>query len=313
MFKNLHIKFIALVLAIIFWIFIVSLENTFYNFPSEVPIQVFNQAEGLALTANLGSVKLTLRTQDSQVLRGLSVSDFEAYIDLRNIGSGMRRMPIAVTSKNPQVSVIRTVPSDVEIELQPIKEKLISVTAEVKGSPALGFGMESVKLSKDKITVSGAESILKNIASAEAEVNLQGNEKDKKVLPVTIVVYDKNGIPLEGLKVKDSDLSAVVSVIEIESSKQVGVKPVAIGSVLNGTVKNIEAVPSVVSITGSRLAILNIQMLLTENIDLKDLPEGGERSVKLILPEGVSLAKDEPANVTVKIEIEKQLPQVPLP
>ena len=81
--KNLRFKILALVFAAIFWVFVVSMENTFYKLPDAVPVHVFNQAEDLALASEIGSVSLMLRADETVALKTLSAGDFEAYIDLK--------------------------------------------------------------------------------------------------------------------------------------------------------------------------------------------------------------------------------------
>ena len=105
--KNLRFKILALVFAAIFWVFVVSMENTFYKLPDAVPVHVFNQAEDLALASEIGSVSLMLRADETVALKTLSAGDFEAYIDLKSAGAGMRNVSVFVTSKNPSVSVLK--------------------------------------------------------------------------------------------------------------------------------------------------------------------------------------------------------------
>lgn len=315
MFKNLHIKLAALILAILFWIFVVSLENTFYKFPGDVQIQVFNQAQELALASKLGTVKLTVRSQDKDALKTLSVNDFEAYVDLRDVGAGKRKVPVSVTSKNSQVSVVRSEPSEMEIELEPVKQKILFVTSEVSGEPAEGYKVSGVKILDDQIKVSGAESLLKKIGFAKAVVELNGNEKQNISKTGHVEIYDREGAVLESLNIEEKEVSALVTIIEVEASKQVGVKPVIINSLSNGVIKKIETAPAVVSVVGMKEALLAVNMLVTENIDLKDVSASFEKKVKLVLPKEIKLAQGEPAEVTVKVEIEKQdvqvAPQIP--
>ena len=140
--KNLRFKILALVFAAIFWVFVVSMENTFYKLPDAVPVHVFNQAEDLALASEIGSVSLMLRADETVALKTLSAGDFEAYIDLKSAGAGMRNVSVFVTSKNPSVSVLKIEPSEIEVELEPVEEKLVSLEASIKGEPAHGFSIK---------------------------------------------------------------------------------------------------------------------------------------------------------------------------
>lgn len=306
MFKNLHLKFFALVLATIFWIFVVSLENTFFQFPGEVPLQVFNQSSDLALASTLGGVKLTLRSQDPAVLRKLSASDFEAYVDLRNSGAGAHRITISVTSKNPQVNVVRVDPPEAAIILEPMRTKIFPMVARVLGVPAKGYKTGSVKLSQEKVSVSGAESILKKIAMIRAVVTLQGTEEGMTTKSVELEVFDSNERRLEGVQIEKNDIVAVIEMVQVAAVKEVGIKAKFVGALANGTVKSVEFTPSVVKITGSREVLDEITVIETEAIDLKEVVADFAKNVKLVLPPGVSPEDDAAQMVKVKVVLEKQ-------
>lgn len=306
MFKNLHFKILALVFASLFWVFVVSMENTFFRLTETVPIHVFNQSEGLALTSDLGSVRLILRADDSVVIKTISSSDFEAYVDLNNAGAGSLKVPVSVTSKNPQVSVLKVEPSEVEVSLEPMEEKVIAVTPIVKGQPAKGFEFKSAKLSVQTVTVSGASSILRKIGQAKAEVKFDGTEEEDFERKANVKVYDREGNILEGVVVTTEDIKIAVKIIEIELEKQAGIKANLVGAAENIIVKRVEINPAVVSIGGSKEILSKFEVIETEKIDLKGILESFEKTVKLVLPQGISLAEGEKNEVSVKVEIEKK-------
>ncbi|MEK9132822.1 MAG: CdaR family protein, partial [Patescibacteria group bacterium] len=229
----------------------------------------------------------------------------EAYIDLRNAGAGTRKVQIAVTSKNSQVTIAKIDPAEVEVELQPVRKKMVTLTVDVQGKPAKGYSLDSVKLKQSLVTVSGAETFLKKIASTRAQVILQGTETKNMTKKVQIVFYDENDLVLEGLTVEEKDLEADVLITEVEGTKDVGVKASVSGAVVNGTVKKVEINPAVVSVTGSSENLGKLEVLETAPIDLKSATESFETKVKLVLPNGITLAPGQPLDVSVKVEIEK--------
>lgn len=305
MFKNIPLKIFSLLLATIFWIFVVSLENTFYKLPTEIPIQIFNRAENLALASPLGTAQLTIRTADPLALKNLSPNDFEAYVDVRNVGAGSTRVPVSVTSKNSQMSVIRVEPSEVELELEPVREKIVSVTPKVKGRLASGFRMESIKLLHETVTVFGAESLLKKIARGEVEIELSETEEESVAKKGTVKILGESGVLLEGLSIEPALIDAIITVSEVEGIKQVGVRAKITGALANGIVKKIEVAPAVISVTGSPDALGVLEVILTEEIALENFPPSGEKKVRLVLPEGVKLEDGEKGEVGVRVEIEK--------
>lgn len=306
MLKNLHLKILSLVLAMLFWIFVASLENTFFELPDEIPLQVFNLAPELALSTKLPPVKLTVRASDPVALRRLSSADFEAYVDLRNIGAGQRQVPVLVTSKNSQVNVVKSDPAELALTIEPVRQKLISLLSEVKGQPAKGFRVDTVKLSSEAVAVKGAASTLSKISSAKAFVQLDGTEAENATKKARIVIYDAAGVALDELKIDEEDISALLSIVEISTAKQVGVKAVVTGSIVNGVVKRIEVAPAVLSVKGTKEALSQLEVIETEPIDLNNASASFEKKARVVLPNGVTLEEGEKGAVTVNVEIEKQ-------
>ena len=305
-FRNLHIKIFSLVLAILFWIFVVSLENTFYQFPAEIPIQIFNLGPELANSGSLPGVKLTLRAQDASVLKRLAASDFEAYVDLSRVGVGVTAVPVSVTVRNPLVSVTRVAPESVIVTIEPVREKQVNVKAEVLGHPEEGVRVDRSLLSQNAVTVRGAESVLAKIASAKAEVALLGNEKEDIVKPAAVHLFDQEGKEIAGLTVED-EVTATVYFSEVEATKIVGVRAKITGSVTNGVVKKIEVNPAVVTISALREALAQIEMVETESVDVSAAPGSFEKKALLVLPLHVTVSSGQSKEVTVKVEIEKSL------
>lgn len=305
MFKNLHLKFFALFLAALFWFFVVSLENTFFILPGKVSMQVFNQAPNLALASELPEVQLTLRSNDPVVLRTLTPSDFEAYIDLRAVGVGKRRVQVSVTSKHPQVNVLKISPSEIEVELQIIREKLVLLKTEVSGLPKSGYRVESIKLAQERTTISGAESVLERIAKVVAQVTLDGTEDVSMNKITTLAAYDAQGVVIEGIKFTEPTIEVALTIVEVESRKEVGIKPKFVGSVSNGAVKKITVNPAIISVVGTKEILNALDQVETEVIDLSGVIESFQKTVKIVLPAGVELPKGQKDEVIVKVDIDK--------
>lgn len=216
MFRNLHLKFFALLLSVIFWIFVVSFENEFVDFPKEIPVQVFNLSSDLALVSEIAPVRLTLRTKDPGVIRSLSQDDFEAYVDLRESGVGKRQLKVSVTSKNPNIAVSRITPSEVDIELESIRKKIVFPELQTtEGSPLEGFEPASITLSKASVTVNGPESLLKKLKAVSAVIKFDGTEKETSTKKVSFRFLDQNDAEFKGLRIFD-EVSATVTFKLIE-------------------------------------------------------------------------------------------------
>ncbi|MBI2453658.1 hypothetical protein HYV58_00590 [Candidatus Peregrinibacteria bacterium] len=305
MLKNLHLKLIAVALATVFWILVVSLENTFFLLPAPVRLQVFNQAEGLALASKLGEVRLTLRMQDSVPQQSLAASDFEAYVDLKNVGAGSHRLPVSVASKNAQVGIVRVEPKEVTVILEPVRTKTVFLELEVAGKPAPGFRVASAVPAQQTVSVSGAENQLKKIASVKVLLKLTGQEKEDFSRDLAVAFYDHDQNSLEALKLPYPEVEVRVRIVETEAVKQVGIVPRFTSEPGAAPIKKVWIEPSIISVTGKREVLEKIDAIDTEPLKLADWQGDGARSARVIFPEGVGLKNGEEGKVKVHVEFQK--------
>lgn len=309
MFRNFPLKLFSLFLAILFWIFVVSLENTFVRFPSEIPVQAVNITEELALTSVLPAVRVALRTQDPGIARSLSASDFEASVDLRNIGAGSHKVAVNVASKNPKVSVLRIEPPEIEVAMEPVREKSIPLVSQVLGKPAPGFVLQEVTLGRTSISVSGAESVLSRLAYAKAETALSGAERESVSRKAVVKIYDRAGVLLEGVSAKEKDIEAVLK-IKAEEITKMAVVRARIQGVL-GEGEEVSVLPAEVSLKGSAEALALVEAVETEPVELSGLAVLGGKKVRLVLPKDIALAPGTPAEVTVELKKPPEEPAAP--
>ena len=304
MLENLHIKVTAFLLAVLLWVVIVSTENRFYELPTEVPVQIFNQAETVALAGKVPGVQLALRAADPLLVAKLSPQDFDAYIDLRDVGVGHRKVPVSVTSKNPLVSIFKVEPREVEIDLEPVRKKLVRLTQKVSGAPAKGFRLESVALQPPVVNVSGAESILKKIARADAVLRLSGSEQLSVNVPnVHVIFYDAAGQLIEGVTI-EGDVGALLTIVGTQTTRELSIKAVMSGSVLKGVLKSVVVEPAVINLVGEKAVLDALSVIPTEEISVKTANVSFSKMVKLVLPPGVSVAPGSPTEVKVQVNIE---------
>ncbi|MEK7528203.1 MAG: CdaR family protein [Patescibacteria group bacterium] len=308
MLKDFPVKIFALFLAALFWFFVVTLENDYFKLSESVPVRPFNLGEQLALVNDLGTVSLTLRASNPDVFRTLSADDFDVYVDLDSQGVGEKDLEILVRSKKPEVSVVRTEPARVTLVIEPVQTTQTALSYRLSGELRKGLAVESVSLSSQFVTVRAAESVLKNIDHAEADLKLSEQMGGGTISKdVEIVVLDSQGFPLSQAFVdKDVKVTANVTISEEKREQDVGIKADLTGSVSDGFVKSVRTTPSVVAVEGSGKLLQKIETLETEPVDLADLSGVGVQiqKRKLILPEGVSLKSGEPELIEIEITIE---------
>ena len=309
MFQNFQYKLLALVLAILFWVLIISLESNFYPFPQAVPIKAFNLDPSLALTQDLGEVQLTLKTAQEN-LAHINQEAFEVYVDLTNLEAGEHRISISVTSKNPEIQVVKTEPTQITLTLEEIATKIVPLTLEIKGKPAPNYQVGTPELTVTELSVSGAKSLLNQIGEIKAVVRLTGAETTDQVKKAFFEIPDLTDSVIQNLTFEPTETQVYLPLTQLVQTKNVGIRVNVFPSqFVDAFIKKIETEPSTVVITGKNKDLVRVDYLETEEVNLTEKAADSpfQTQVNLILPENISLSKPEDRSVQVTVYLEANI------
>ncbi len=173
--KNIHIKLLAVVSALLLWLFVVGVENYVYVFPTELPVKIINLGQNVSVANELAKVKVRYKATDNTGAN-INSNEFELFLDAQNLNEGSHSLEVNFISKNPKITVVAIEPPRLDLYLESITSKEVTVSNTVSGTPAKGFDLKSVKLSQDKIKISGAASVLAGITDLPIRVSLDGTE-----------------------------------------------------------------------------------------------------------------------------------------
>ena len=290
-------------LAVLFWFVVVSLESTYVQFPDSVTVRAFNLGEQFALVNDLGRVKLTLRSASADMFKSMAAGDFEAYVDLAHVGTGEKKVPISVTSKNTNITIVRVEPAEISVVIEPLQKVQVPLSYRVTGNPAEGFAIDRIELDREYISIMGAESVLKKVKNATALVEFDGTEKSNFTSSVPVKVYDERDLPTSQVVVQDELVSARIFLAAKSVEKDVGVKVKFAGVLSNGFLKSTTVEPSVITVVGPPEIIETVEVIETEEVDLSLILETTTQSVALKIPVGASLKDKELLEVAVSLVI----------
>jgi YbbR domain-containing protein len=156
---------------------------------------------------------------------------------------------------------------------------------------------------------------------SQVEVTIRGfSSVVKQITPVDIDVYIDLSNVVEGpnsfgLFADDIVVPLGATVIQISPSqielqldatadKTVGVKPMVRGTPKEGySLGKYTAEPKVITVTGARRLLNDLASIETETIPIDNIAEDTEKKVKLRLPAGIRVEKEEERIVTVSIPV----------
>ena len=189
----------------------------------------------------------------------------------------------------------------------------MSLTVDTGGiNLADGYILGDASVEPDQVTITGAESVLKQVDRAVAQVDDVSGVSEDSVLPASLVLYDANGNELNqtqiGNNLGENGLSVSVEVLKV---KGIPVVFDVTGSPAEGyKYTGCISTPESVQVCGKSEDIDKISEIdvPASAVDISGASAPIELTVDITqyLPEGVNLVDENSGNVTVTVKIEQE-------
>ncbi len=304
---------LALTLGVVVWV------NATYEadppredvFGTPVPIRALNLEKGLAVTNNpTKTTEVEIRAFTSSWER-LSASSFRATADLGGLGPGIHRVPVKVTCADDTVDVMGARPDTLYVELEPLIQRTVTVTAELLDVDALplGYAAEVSGISPATVELHGAESRVEQVVDVVARVSL-AKAREPAVVEVDLVALGPDGKPVEGVNLLPGAVSVSYDISRRFNYREVAVRTRTEGTPARGYfVSNVRVEPDTVTLVGPPAVIAQMPgVVSTEGlVDISGATRMVAERLPLDLPDGVSvLSENEGAleQVLVTVEID---------
>ena len=299
---NLTAKIVALLAACVLWIFVMNDQNPATESTFSVPVTVLNPPNEARVTQNAESVRVKLRAPRS-ILAEASANEVHAFVDLGGLEPGIH--PLHVQAVIPQgMEIVSVTPETVTFTIDPIIQKRMPLRLIRTGAPPAGLTVASIEPDTRMVTIIGPQSIVKTVTETVGTVQVPNMATGDLDIDVTLLPVNEDGESVEDVRVVPKVISAHVNFARSLSRKVVDVKPTIEGAVASGyTLSDIRVEPSRVELAGTSAALDAVTTLSTEPIPVVGLTEQTERTVALVLPEGVTVTNK---MVTVRLLIKKQ-------
>jgi YbbR domain-containing protein len=291
----------ALALAIGLWVYTTNLENPEASASRDsVTVEARKMADDLIMTSELGNVTVRLTAPQSSLDRLQVGNGFKAYVDLSGLGVGTHRVEVKVESNLP-ISSYSVAPQDVVVNLDKKGQRTLPVEVKVTDVPPFGYEAKQPRTTPAEITVTGPETAVQGVSKAVINVSAQGQQSTFTV-NARPQLLDSSGVEITGLTVTPDKVEVAVPV-----ELQVGYKVIPVKVILRGEpaagylVSAISVTPSSVTIIGDPAAVSTTDFLETEPIDISDKTADVSMDVKAVVPQGISIYKEESLRVNVSI------------
>ncbi|MGI6669932.1 MAG: YbbR-like domain-containing protein [Acetivibrionales bacterium] len=303
--KDLNIKIISILIAIVIWLVITNSTNPFisrtiYNVPVSVENEEFLQQNGYTLkNTPRNYIDITIRGRQDAVDK-VKAADFEVTLDYAQIKSVHDKKlkisePVCLVK---DVTIESFSPSEVDIQLARNKTGTfpVELKTDIKTKP--GYVVLRTSVSPEMMPIYGEESLIDSVDSIKASLELAGVDRDI-TMNVQCVVYNKEGKEISSLS---NDLKVTVTV---EVAKELPVYAVTRGRLADDYVETLRVIePEKVLVTGPPEILEKLTNIKTEQLDIDNIRANFTKSVPLVVPDGVKLVNS-PDSVTFNMSVEK--------
>lgn len=304
---NVSLAVLALALALSLWLFVTDHENpkTVEAFNSAIPIRFVNTPNARGV-ANVSDTNVRIRVEAPQnEFKRLSADDFDATVNLGGLDTGKVTVAVNVTPPNDKVNVTDITPAHIEVTLESLRSKEVSVRVSLVGSPQQGFVATSPRSDPQTVTLTGPESLVPLVDAAVAEVNLTGVRTNVADDRVQLKPRDRSGGDVSRVTVQPQTARVSVDVQQTEFTQAFIVSPKIIGGPGAGyNVTSIVTDPQFVFLTGNLTTLQSIDPVRgigTEEITIADARSDVARTAQLAVPDGVRAQGPSSVNIRVGI------------
>ena len=299
--NNLGMKIISLMLAIVFWLVVITMEDPEQTKTLEIPVTKINEElirenDKIYEVIEGNTVTITVRARQS-ILKDLTAKDFEATADFADLSfTGAVPIEVTVLRNANQVTIEKGANTMMRVSIEDLSSVDKMVATKAEGTVITGKALGSISVEPNIIRIS----------SIYAVVNVSGISDDCSFV-VEPVLYDSNGNEIDSTEITFSEDSLKVNVTLLDT-KTVPVKWNIDVSPADGYgIESSDYSPSEVEIAGSREFLDSIDAItlddyvadgISENVEAEEDLESivKEMGGALVHPE-----TDKTAKLAVKV------------
>lgn len=297
----------ALMLSVAVWIAAVTAADPDDQrvFGKPVGIEIFGQDPGLVIVGEIPSqVELTLRAPRSvwDRLEGQE-QPIRAVVDLSGMSAGEHPVRVQVQVSEGPARVVSVSPTSFTVTLEPLASRVFPVGLTLNGQPATGYQAGEAIIQPLEILVSGAESLVGQVARARVIVNLTGTRESIQQ-EMDVQLYDADNQIITGLSVNPSGVTVNIPVSQQGGYRDVAVKVLVHGQVANGyLLTDLSVFPPIVTVYSTDPGLVNALpgIVETQPLELRGASEDISTRLALNLPAGVSVVGEQSVQVDVGI------------
>ena len=302
--KNLGLKLLSLLLAILLWNYVISSDSsitrpkTLYNITGYLSGQSTLNGYGLALLGDpaqaLSGISVTVEAPQANYSR-VSADNVQVTLDLSNIRSaGTQEVYFRATTSYGRVIAIS--PESVRLTFETLDSRTVAVNTVLQGESE-GYWYDVTRTNPSLLTISGASSMVQSITSAQVNVDVTG-----LITPTTpslpYVLLDASGqeVPQTMLNRSTSSISVSLDIYPCRSIPvSTDLSSVVTGQPADGyVVHSVSIQPDKVTVAADRELLDSLTELVIEPVSVEDASQSFSARAKIsMLPDFVDVSTEQ--------------------
>lgn len=281
-------RFMCILIACCLWLYVMSEQNPIVEKEYAIPLVSRNLTEGM-IVFNLPE-KVSVRVRGTRTaLANMPVSDIFAYVNLSKLSVGTHT--VLINARFARGDVVQVTPPAVNLFIDVKKDKIVPVTAEVIGSPNKDFAVDSHLLTPSEVKVAGAATRLEALDKIFVPVDVGGRSEEFTVALKPLAVA-KDGMDMQDVTVDPAEVIVRTKMKKRIQTVTIPVKVSYKGELAGGLkITSATVNPFKVTVSGPPSVTDNLKELNLEPVDLGKITENATVPVKLVLPDGVTAAR----------------------
>ena len=314
--KDLAFKIISLVFAMLVWGYVMMDQDPVRE---KTLNEISASFEG---EADLISRKLIIRGDRSELLSDLSAKvnvqltkfadleadDIKATVSLRNVtDAGTYTLPVFATSTNGG-TVESVTPNAVEVEIDDLVTKRIPIEYKIVAELPEGYWAPEPVLSRTEIDIQGAAQDISRITKGICPIDLsKRTESYNEAMGITLMTSDGEEMAASLLYGQLASVSVKQTIVHKKTlsvnamSSLMGADNIA----SNYEIASVTVTPTTVDVAGKEDVLTTLSDISVEGIDVAGRNESLLTTAELIVPEGVTLTKEDNL-VSVYVDIREK-------
>ncbi|HOO97096.1 MAG TPA: CdaR family protein [Caldisericia bacterium] len=305
--SNLGIKILAVLIAIVIWIYVFYQEGPEREKSFEIQVIASNKPQQMVLMNDLPVAKIWLRGSEI-VLNRITQDNITAFIDLMDLEAGTHQVEINVGF--PQTVVLASVTPDVlSVSLQKEATAELNIKYDYIGQPEPGITLSDPVLDPQKVVVTGPESYISMLDYAKVTIDRDGMTEGPNAIRSEIYFVTNTDELLVPIKIQSMKLTPQIRYINAtltgtlkSDTKNVQTRVKTTGNIPPGYEVSIDWIPKLVTVEGDFNAIAGTSVLETTPLNLNGIVASSRYTLDLVVPTGVNVVSSSRVTVNVTVE-----------